>query len=136
MAHVREFLTVGGTTPTVSGITQTTRAYTVPVVKAKTTDLMFENGIFGVSVTSFSQTGVPSWAVEVRSNVGGFEYAIAGVTGIRGVSAMLIPIFSPNGTTRTDFIGIPCPTSIDVVGSSTTVGATFGCVVTLNLHNA
>lgn len=129
MAQIRK-------TVTVSDISETSSGNAVSSVDKKSADLMFDNAVFGVSVTEYHDAGVSSWAVDVLSDVGGFNTIIAGVTGLGSTTSALIPISDPYGTTQHNFIGVPLPTSVNVIGSSTTAGgSTFSCIVTLTLHS-
>lgn len=137
MSNVREVLTVGGATPLTGGITQTTRNYELPGTKAKTNDLIFTEAVFGISVTHIQVPTSQRWAAEVYSTVPGHKLLIAGVTGIGTTTSTLIGISQFVGASAgaVGLNGIPMPTSVDIIGSSTAVGTTFGCVVTLALHN-
>lgn len=138
MSNVIGTVTIGGTSPLTTGITQTSRDNAITGINSKTTDILFQNAVMGVSVTRFDETDTQSWAIEVRSAIGGFNFQVAGVTGIGSTTSALMPIYTPQdtvGTTGTEWVGIPRPTTVDVVGSSTAVGTTFGCVITMHLYN-
>lgn len=120
----------------VSGITQTRRSTLLgPMFDFKTNAVVFDSGCMGFSVTSFSATGVPSWAVEVYSNVGGAFLMIGGATGIGSTTSGFVNLQRLNGTTAHQFLGIPRPDRLDIVGSSTTVGSTFSIAVGFKLRS-
>ena len=135
MSNVIGTVSIGGTSPLADGITQTTRDNAIVGIQDKTNDVMFVAGVMGVSVTRLDDPTTQSWAVEVRSNIGGLNQVIAGVTAIGTTTAVLIPILQGTTQSVSGHIGIPRPTTVDIVGSSTAVGLTFGCIVTMNLYN-
>lgn len=119
-------------TVTITGITQTT--------SGRTFSGMFQNavaypsGIFGYSVTSYTTVNGSNWAIDLFTKVTGTTLKIAGVTGIGSTTSGIIPINLLAGTTTSNFIGIPLPDQINVIGSSTGVGSTFSVVVTGALY--
>lgn len=130
------------------GITASQLNQPITGLDRMTKDYIFANGYFGYSV--IQSTGSPTmsghWGIDVKADLNGDGNlkVIAGVTTIATTTSGFIPINSMVGTTsanpfgglatnRANFIGIPRPAFIDVIGTSVGVGNSFGVVVTVCL---
>lgn len=118
-----------------SGITQTVRNTRVDYDN-KTGDPIFTNGFVGYSVTQILVPTTQRWAIELYTDLGtGGEVRVGGLTGIGTTTSGFVPLEQWAGTTQAYFTGFPRISTIDVVGSSTAVGTSFGVVLTIAAGN-
>lgn len=115
-----------------SGITATSANNTVTL--NKTNAAVFESGIFGVSVTEY--TAGQTWQINVYHKFpSGQRILISESPVISSASAAIMPILNAEGATQSEFMGIPKPMEIDVVGNSAGVGITFSAIVSASLFS-
>ena len=109
------------------------------LIASKGNDHIWTHGVFGISVTT--NTAGTTWGAAVWGNLSGTSIKIAEMTGLSGVSSLILPIVNETtqgavlGSTQSASIGIITPRSIVLTGVSLGIGITFGCVVSASLRS-
>lgn len=118
----------------IAGVTASSLGNAFAGMQFKSNDLVFQQGYFGYSITTLT-TG-QTWHILVfETTTSGDKRTIAGISGLNAAGSGFIPIVDARGATQVNFIGIPRPTGVDVIGSSAGIGITFSGSVTAILHN-